>query len=217
MDQFVDPSRFLLLQRTVPRNQTKLTALRNRAAALNAKDFNMLAQIDATIDRIKMQALAGVTDLDVAMLWVDELIAIRLELVLPMEVNVTIWESEKNRTIASIELGDDDFSSKFGAHRAHIQALFASLGAPQLLKIKTQRAGYCTSEFAFIAWLWHSAKDVSFASLQSEFHMEWSRISKCVSTFQAWFFSMQSFRVTNALHFWAPNVERFELFLTELL
>lgn len=217
MDQFVDPSRFLLLQRTVPRNQTKLTALRNRAAALNAKDFNMLAQIDATIDRIKMQALAGVTDLDVAMLWVDELIAIRLELVLPMEVNVTIWESEKNRTIASIELGDDDFSSKFGAHRAHIQALFASLGAPQLLKIKTQRAGYCTSEFAFIAWLWHSAKDVSFASLQSEFHMEWSRISKCVSTFQAWFFSMHSFRVTNALHFWAPNVERFELFLTELL
>lgn len=217
MDQFVDPSRFLLLQRTVPRNQTKLTALRNRAAALNAKDFNMLAQIDATIDRIKMQALAGVTDLDVAMLWVDELIAIRLELVLPMEVNVTIWESEKNRTIASIELGDDDFSSKFGAHRAHIQALFASLGAPQLLKIKTQRAGYCTSEFAFIAWLWHSAKDVSFASLQSEFHMEWSRISKCVSTFQAWFFSTHSFRVTNALHFWAPNVERFELFLTELL
>jgi hypothetical protein len=110
-----------------------------------------------------------------------------------------------------VELGDDDFSSTFGAHRAHIQALFASLGAPELLKIKTQRAGYCTSEFGFLAWLWHSMKDVSFASLQSQFHMEWSRISKCVSTFQAWFFSMHSFRVTNALHFWAPNVERFEL------
>lgn len=211
MDQVADLSRFFMLQRTVPRNQTKLMAQRNRAAALNAKDFNMLAQIDATIDRIKMQALTGVTELDVAMLWVEELIAIRLEIVLPMDIYVTVWQSEKNRCIATIELGDDDFASTFRAHRVQLQELFASLNAPELLKIKTQRAGYCTSEFAFIAWLWHSAKDVSFSSLQSEFHMEWSRISKCVSAFQAWFFSMHSFRVTNAFHFWAPNVERFEL------
>jgi hypothetical protein len=36
--------------------------------------------------------------------------------------------------------------------------------------------------------------------------MEWSRISKCVSAFQSWFFINHSFRVTNALRFWAPSV-----------
>jgi hypothetical protein len=212
MDRLIDePAPLILLQRTVARNQTKMMAQRNRAAALNASDFNMLAQIDSTINRIKMQALAGFMDFGIAKIWVDELISIRLEIVLPMDVFVSVWTAEKNRTIDSIEMGDDEISSTFIAHRAQLKELFASLAAPELLEIKTQRAGYCASEFAFLAWLWHSVHDISFISLQSQFHMEWSRLAKCVSTFQAWFFSTHSFRVTNAFHFWAPNVQRFTL------
>jgi hypothetical protein len=174
MDRLIDePAPLILSHRTVARNHTKLMAQRNRAAALNASDFNnMLAQIDSTINHIKMQALAGFMDFGIAKIWVDELNSIRLEIVLPMEVFVSVWTEEKNRTIDSIEMGDDEISSTFIAHRAQLKELFASLAAPELLEIKTQRAGYCASEFAFLAWLWHSVHDILFVSLQSQFHME---------------------------------------------
>jgi hypothetical protein len=209
MEQNLDVvERISVLERTVERNQIKLTSLRNRAGALNAGDFNFLAQIDATRKHIQMQVLAGLIEMDAALVWIDQLSAVRAEMTLPVTIYIKCWTSEKNRSISTLEFGDDEIRPIFRAHRSELLQMFHSLGAPELLKIEKEKMGYCVTEFAFIAWLWHSAQDISYAALQSHFNMEWSRLSKCVSTFQAWFFSNHSFRVTNALHFWASNVAR---------
>jgi len=195
-------------QRTVHRNQVKKTTQRHRAAALNALDFNCLAKLDATIEEVQKLALIGGVDIDVAVDYLRHLFFIREELTMPMDIYVHIWTSEKNRSIAAIEYADDEFLTLFRAHRAQLHILFASLDVPALIHINSSAAGYCDSEFAFIAWLYKVTKETTFIACQDIFHMEWSRIAKCVSAFQRWFFANHSFRVTNALHFWAPSVIR---------
>lgn len=199
-------------QRTVHRQQRRLTAQRHRAASLNAKDFNSLAKIDATFRDLQIQVMAGFLKMDVAIELLGQLSLIRYHFSMPMEVYVRVWNSTKNRSIATLEYGDDELSALFRADRAQLQELFASLRTPALLQLprshhnRITTNGFCDAEFAFIAWLYKSCKTTTFVACQDVFHMEWSRISKCVSAFQAWFFANHSFRVTNALRFWAPNV-----------
>ena len=146
--------------------------------------------------------------LEIAMVWMLKLASIREQITMPMEIYVSIWSSEKNRSIATLEFGDDEIFVLFRAHRAQLQQLFQSLRAPALLQLASERSGYCDSEFAFLAWLYKSSKTTTYIECQSRFNMEWSRIAKCVSAFQKWFFGAHSFRVTNSLHFWAPSVIR---------
>jgi hypothetical protein len=193
-------------QRAVHRQQRRLTAQRHRAASLNAKDFNSLAKIDATFRDLQMQVMAGVLKMDVAMELLGQLSLIRDHFTMPMEIYVRVWNSTKNRSISTLEYGDDEVFTLFRADRAQLQELFESLRAPALLRLQGSDAGYCEAEFAFVAWLHKSTKTTTYVACQEVFHMEWSRISKCVSAFQAWFFAHHSFRVTDALRFWAPNV-----------
>ncbi len=88
MEQNLDfVERISVLERTVERNQIKSTSLRNRAGALNSGDFNFLAQIDATRKHIQMQVLAGLIEMDEALIWIDQLSAVRAGLVFGKEVN----------------------------------------------------------------------------------------------------------------------------------
>jgi hypothetical protein len=193
-------------QRTVHRQQRRLTAQRHRTASLNAKDFNSLAKIDVTIRNIQMQAMAGFLKMGVALELLRQLSIIRDHFTMPMEIYVRVWNSTKNRSISTLEYGDDEVFAQYGADRAQLQELFQSLRTPALFRLPGSNAGYCDAEFAFLAWLFKCTKLTSYVACQSEFHMEWSRISKCVSAFQSWFFINHSFRVTNALRFWAPSV-----------
>jgi hypothetical protein len=193
-------------QRAVHRQQRRLTAQRHRTASLNAKDFNSLAKIDATSRDLQMQVMTGVLKMDVAMELLGQLSLIRYHFTMPMEIYVRVWNSTKNRSISTLEYGDDEVPTLFRADRAQLQELFESLRAPALLRLQGSDAGYCDAEFAFVAWLYKSTKTTTYVACQDVFHMEWSRISKCVSAFQAWFFATHSFRVTDALRFWAPNV-----------
>lgn len=202
-------------QRSVHRQQRRLTAQRHRTASLNAKDFNSLAKIDATFRDLQMQVMAGILKMDVAMELLGQLSLIREHFTMPMEIYVRVWNSTKNRTISTLEYGDDEIFALFRADRAQLQELFGSLRAPALLQLQGSDAGYCDAEFAFVAWLYKSTKTTTYVACQDVFHMEWSRISKCVSSFQAWFCHNHSFRVTNALHFWAPNVSSWnQIFLS---
>ena len=193
-------------QRTVHRQQRRLTAQRHRAASLNAKDFNSLAKIDATFRDLQMQVMAGILKMDAALELLGQLSLIRDHLTMPMDIHIRVWNSTKNRSISTLEYGDDEVFALFRADREQLQELFESLRAPALLQLQGSDAGYCVAEFAFVAWLYKSTKTTTYVLCQDVFHMEWSRISKCVSAFQAWFFAHHSFRVTNALRFWAPSV-----------
>jgi hypothetical protein len=195
-----------LEQRSVQRQQRRLTSQRHRAASLNASDFNSLAKVDATVRQIQHLALAGYLKLEIAMELTMQLCFIRERLTEPMDIYVHVWTSNKNRSISTLEYGDDEISSLYGADRAQLQQLFLSLRTPALFRLSGSNAGYCDAEFAFVAWMFKTTKITSYVACQSEFHMEWSRISRCVSAFQSWFYANHSFRVTNALHFWAPHV-----------
>lgn len=203
------PPAIVLEARTVRRLQVKNTSQRNRAGSLSASDFNSLAKIDATIRDIQMRIMADRSQLEVGMDWMQQLLFIREQITMPMEIYVHIYSAGKNRRIAALEFGDDEIFVLFRAHRAQLQQLYSSLRAPELLQLSAERSGYCDSEFAFIAWLYKTSKTTTYVECQSRFNMEWSRISKCVSAFQKWFFDAHSFRVTNSLHFWAPSVIRF--------
>jgi hypothetical protein len=125
-----------------------------------------------------------------------------------MTIFNAVWRGGKNCSIDAFEGGDDDVRASFGYDRYQLHRVFQALGAPELIKLEGINTGRVTSEFAFLVWLYRMKSRDTFAAMQSKFALEWSRLLKITQAFQSWCFVTHSFRVTNALHYWAPQMRQ---------
>jgi hypothetical protein len=91
-----------------------------------------------------MQVMAGILKMDAALELLGQLSLIRDHLTMPMDIHIRVWNSTKNRSISTLEYGDDEVFALFRADRAQLQELFESLRAPALLiynSYRTRQAG----------------------------------------------------------------------------
>lgn len=196
-------------ERIVWRAEKKRTGIRSRSASLTAHDFYTLAHIDMAIDDIMLScALRGGNAGFEALPCLLALSETRRWLTLPMSIFTAVWRGGKNNSIDTFEGGDDDVRSSFGYNRFQLHRVFNALQAPDLIKIQGKKTGVVTAEFAFLVWLYRMKSRDTLMYMQSKFALEWSRLLKISQAFQSWCFGMHSFRVTNALHFWAPRMRQ---------
>jgi hypothetical protein len=198
-----------LRQRIVKRGTRKQMGIRSRPGALTARDVHTLAQIEETMRKIMLSTLLSGDPTSKAMPSLRKLLLLRTWMLLPMNIYIAVWRGGKNASFAALEGGDDDVYEHYGASRAHLSDLFMSLRAPETIKLLTKGSGSVCAEFAFILWLYRMKHKDSLTKMQLHFNMEWSRLLKCILAFQKWLFENHSFRVTNALHFWAPHIASF--------
>jgi hypothetical protein len=183
--------------------------IRSRPGALTARDVHTLAQIEDTVRKIMLSTLLSGGPTSKAMPSLRNLLLTRTWMLLPMTIYTAVWRGGKNDSFASLEGGDDDVYEHYGASRAQLSELFLSLRAPGVIKLLSQSSGYVCAEFAFILWIYRMKHKDSLTKMQTKFHMEWSRLSKCILAFQKWLYDNHSFRVTNAMHFWVPHIASF--------
>jgi hypothetical protein len=198
-----------LRERIVNRRTRKEMGIRSRPGALTARDMHTLAQIEDTMRMIMLSTLLGGGPTSKAIPSLRNLLLTRTWMLLPMTIHTAVWRGGKNDSFASLEGGDDDVYEHYGASRAHLSELFVSLRAPNVIKLLSQESGYVCAEFAFILWIYRMKHKDSLTKMQTTFQMEWSRLSKCILAFQKWLYDNHSFRVTNAIHFWAPHIASF--------
>ena len=196
-------------KRIVERAEKKKTGIRSRSASLTAHDFHTLAHIDFTIDDIMLSCVlrGGGAGFE-ALPWLISLSETRRWLLLPMTVHNAVWSGGKNASIDTFEGGDDDVRAAFGYDRHQLHRVSQALQMPELIKLQGIKTGWVTSEFAFLVWLYRMKSRDTLILMQSKFAMEWSRLLKIAQAFQSWCFLTHSFRVTNALHFWAPQMRQ---------
>jgi hypothetical protein len=81
------------------------------------------------------------------------------------------------------------------------------------------------TELGFLAWLYINGQGCKLQDVQKEFGMEYTRINRGIHAFENWMFTEHSFRcvralsydclitvvhrITDAWHYWAPDVAQF--------
>jgi len=207
---------YILEERAYAPDATNRMHIRSRPAALHARDLNVLKMIHDAMEFVMESTVSGVAKPKRARKAYMKLVVLRQTLLLPRTIYCEVYRIIKNATIATFEGGDDDIYSRFRCNRYELQLLFDSLLAPPLLRISGNHAGPFPSEFGWLAWLRYNISDCNLMDLQRDFNMEYSRLGKIVKAFESWLFRQHSFRVTNAWHFWAPQVEAFNTHLRDM-
>lgn len=199
----------------VSRRVTKRNAgVLSRSAAFSAAEIQMLFRIRRYV-RTCLAAIAVHPEKKVLKLLLIKLLRLRQGICAPMVLNRTVLQP-KNRTIQSLEWGDDYIRELFMFNDRHqLRAALTSLRAPTTLKLFGTNTGTVDSEFAFLLYLYRMANRAKLTLMATVFGEDWSVISRALAAFGAWLYDAHSHRLTDAMHFWAQYVSSFNMKIVE--
>ena len=168
--------------------------IRSRPAALCAKDFINLSKVHVAMEGVLQAAVIGTMTQKKARKHYLKLGMLRLSLLLPTTIFCEVNMVPRNRTIQTLQGGDDDVKSTYKVNRDQLQLLFDSLRAPLALQLSGQHTGTFSSELGFLAWLFLNGTGCTIMTLQQVFSMEYSRLNRGIHAFEDWLFQEHSFR-----------------------
>jgi hypothetical protein len=200
----------VVLRRVTKRNAGVLS----RSAAYSAGEIQTLFRIRLCV-RTCLVGLAMHPEKIVLKLLLLKLLRLRQAICAPMVLNRTVLQP-KNRTIQSLEWGDDYIREFFMFNDRHqLRAALTSLRAPTTLKLFGTNTGIVDSEFAFLLYLYRMANRAKLTLMATVFGEDWSVISRALAAFGAWLHDAHSHRLTDAMHFWAQYVSAFNAKIVE--
>jgi hypothetical protein len=187
---------------SVERRLKRNTPVLSRAAGFSAAEVLTLYRIDRA-SRVALLICSKNPKNQAAsayLLWLRRLLA---SICRPMVLNKTVLQP-KNRTIQSLEWGDDFVREFFVFNdREQLRAVLTALRAPDNLKLPGDSTGHVTSEFAFLLYLYKCSQNAKLSQLAAVFGEDYSIISRALSAFGTWLYDAHSHRLTDSLHFWA--------------
>ncbi len=200
-----------MVVRRVPKRNASILS---RSAALSAAEIQIVFRIGCYI-RLSLAAIALHPENIALKLLVLKLWRMRQRICAPMVLTRTILQP-KNRTIQSLEWGDDYIRELFMFNdRNQLRAALISLRAPMTLKLFGTNTGVVDSEFAFLLYLYRMANRAKLTVMSTVFGEDYSVISRALAAFGAWLHDAHSHRLTDALHFWSQYVTSFNLRIME--
>ena len=199
-DSRVAGSREVFVERRPKRNMSVLS----RSAGFCAAEILTLHRIDRASRGALLLCLQQPHN-DSAKVYLIWLRRLRAKLCSPMSLNRTVLRP-KNRTIQSLEWGDDFIREFFVFNdREQLRAVLTALRAPISLRLPGINTGSVTSEFAFLLYLYRNSQNAKLTHLASVFGEDYSVISRALAAFGAWLYDAHSHRLTDSLHFWAQH------------
>ena len=190
------------------RATTRNTSILRRSAAFSAAEVQKLYRIDQHSKILLFLCLRQPKNLALQVL-LCRLRHLRREICRPLVLYRTILQP-KNRTIESLEWGDDFVREFFMFNdRSQLRAVLASLRAPTSLKLPGRNTGHVATEFAFLLYLYRMCMRAKLTLMSTVFGEDYSVISRALAAFGSWLYDAHSHRLTDSLHFWSHYISTY--------